>query len=230
MADTPGFLIEGPDLLFGENSASVVSGVDSDGFLIGGEDVLFGVSDLSGGSKIDSSGFLLQDAEVYFGMTISSAYSGFDSPGFLIDVVTLPWQPGDTGFLIVPNENTIPFFPSDPTMTEIIYPVRPINEENKILFKVDSEEWRVTQKSGTLKVEQTDTVRFRVDTGYMATFLNDLHTNKANQFRLSTPGYTPFGSNSEDNYVRVKAHSRPQREDRGLTQLIDVEFLFVAVF
>ena len=230
MADTAGFLLEDPELLFGVSDLSSGAVIDSPGFLLPDIELIFGYSDLSSGSKIDSPGFLLPDPDLLFGSSQHAVYPGYDTPGFLIDLETLPWMPGDTAFLIVPNENTIPFFPSDPTMTEIIYPVKPISDANKVLFKMDSEEWRVTQKATNPRNEETDTIRFRVDTSYMATFLNDLHSNKANQFRLSTPGYTPFGSTSQDNYVRVLSHSRPQREDRGLTQLIDVEFLFVAVF
>lgn len=228
---------------------------DTTAVLIGDHEVLFSNTGLAAFSVCDSESFEIEDVPVYFAGTgvalsgvtgtkafeinppdILNASSGLaavivtNNKAFLIEVYLPPGKIGDTSFAIDINYGVGPFFPSDPTMTEIIYPVKPISESNKVLFKLDSEEWRATLKASSPRNEETDTVRFRVDTSYLATFLNDLHSNKANQFRLTTPGYTPFGSTSEDNYVRVLSHGRPQREDRGLTQLIDVEFLFMAVY
>lgn len=152
-------------------------------------------------------------------------------PGLEVGYIAEIYSQNDTTLEAILNSEAGVFtLRGNSNMTEIIYPVVPISEANKVLFKLDSEEWRVTQKAAASRNEDTDTIRFRVNTNYVATFLGDLHSNKLNQFRLSTPGYTPFGSNSEDNYVRVLSHSRPQREERGLTQTVDVEFLFVAVY
>ena len=189
-----------------------------------------------GGSGAFSVGFEV-DSDMDIGFSEKNYFRseanrpGVFSPGFLIGVGAILHRPTDTAIEIIFDDSG-DFFTLDGNnpMIETIYPVRPISAVNKVLFRVDSEEIRVTKKTDTPVTMETDTMRFRVDTSYMATFLGDLHASRNVNFRLTTPGYTPFGSTASDHWVRVLRHSRPQREDRGLTQLIDVEFLFVAVY
>lgn len=231
MSDTVGFMIDvGSALIFGFGQPITVGFIDTPAFMVPSIDLFPGSQDFSQAAFTDSRGYLVPSVSILSGASDFIDPPGVRSTGFILDLITWPNLINDDGFLIGFNAFLIPSFPADPKMTEIIYPVKPISEANKVLFKLDSEEWRATSKASIARNEETDTIRFRVDTSYLATFLNDLHSNKANQFRLSTPGYTPFGSTSEDNYVRVLSHGRPQREDRGLTQIIDVEFLFMAVY
>lgn len=152
------------------------------------------------------------------------------TPGLEIVISDQPLLPGDTGLEFRFDEDPAPRGFPLMSSTEIIYPVVPVSEANKVLTRMDSEEHRVTNKVAAPVPREVDTIRFRVDTSYLPTFLGDLDANRLVQFRLATPGYTPFGGTSEDNYVRVLTRSRPQREDRGLTQLVDVTFRFMAVY
>lgn len=168
---------------------------------------------------LTNGNFRLNESSVLVGagFNLSSSFTT-DIDAQLISV----WMIGPDFFL---NELIL-----DKNKTEIIYPVVPIAQANKAVFRLDSEEARVTQQSSALTMREIDTMRFRVDSSYLPAFLGNLYTNKTSQFRLSTPGYTPFGGTSEDNYVRILTHGRPHREDRGLTQTIDVTFRFMASY
>jgi hypothetical protein len=139
-------------------------------------------------------------------------------------------NPADAAFEIVLDDETIAFFPADRTMTEILYPVIPVNEISKALFKTDSQEWKVTDKASATHTRMRSTLRFRVERSYMATFEGDLQANRLVAFRLQTPGYTPFGVDSQDNMVRLLNYTQPIRERGGLTYLVDATFLFVSVY
>jgi len=231
MADTNAFLVDPIDgLLFGVNDVATSGVVDSPGFMLPDPDWSFGQNGVASSGVIDSAGFFLPDPILLFGINGLAKVVSSDSPAFLLDLIAFPKSIGDDTFLIDFNSNTVPAFPGNTHMTEIIYPVVPISEQNKVLFQVDNEDWRVTTKAAPARTRESDTIRFRVDTSYLPTFLGDLYSNKLNQFRLTTPGYTPFGGTSEDNYVRMLSHGRPQREEKGLTQLIDVTFLFIATY
>ncbi len=151
-------------------------------------------------------------------------------PGFEFTLSSKLWFATDTAFEVLLGPVIIPSFPGNVHMIEILHPIVPISAVNKVLFALDSEEWRVTQKTASLKARLIDTLRFRVDVDYQVTFLADLDSKRTSQFRLTTPGICPFGLSSEDNYVRIITRGRPQREERGLTSDVDVTFLFIATY
>lgn len=151
-------------------------------------------------------------------------------PAITKDWVSLPFTPGDDSIEIsqvLLDFNTI--FPGDMSQVEILYPVVPVNQANKVLFQMDDKAWRAQQKTATPTARRSSTLAFRVDRTYMATFLNDLHGSAGTAFRLQTPGYTPFGVNSQDNMVYTLKHSQPIYDADGQAYLIDVTFLFVSV-
>lgn len=136
--------------------------------------------------------------------------------------------PDDAAFEIFLEDETILSFPGNRLMTEILYPVIPANEINKVLTRMDSKEWRAANKTATPVVRSAARpLRFRVDRPYMATFEGDLDAVRGQEFRLQTPGYRIFGHASEDNWVRLVTYSQPQREDGGLTYLVDVYFRYI---
>jgi hypothetical protein len=149
--------------------------------------------------------------------------------GIEIEFDTLAPVAGDTGIETIFGSPEVRGFPNM-AFAEILYPVVPLNAVNKVLTKMDSQEWKAANKANSVYVQKRSIIRFRIDTSYLATFLGDLHNNRTAQFRLQTPGFTPFGVNSEDNYVRLLNYTSPIREPGGLTYLADVEFLFMAVF
>lgn len=229
-----GFEVPFPSSLFAEFGTTFVATVGQS-FSVGFEAQPlseFGSTFVAVGAKSFSPGF---QASILSEFGITFAGRGGPPtqamlPGFEMAMSSRLWFPTDTAFEILPGPVIISPFPGNRAMTEIIWPIVPVSEVNKTVFALDSEEWKASQKAATVVPRTISTVRFRVDTSYLATFLADLDTKRASQFRLITLGYCPFGGSSEDNYVRVITRSRPQREERGLTQLVDVTFRFMATY
>jgi len=150
--------------------------------------------------------------------------------GFEIDVLARQWLLSDPSLEIFLADDATPFFPRNGLMTEILYPVVPLNEVNRVIFKTDSQEIKAATKGASLVTRRRTIIRYRIDTAGLATFLNDLHANRAIEFRITTPGYTPFGVNSQDNIVRLLGHGAPTREKGGQTYVLDIELLFMRIY
>ncbi len=234
MADTLGYLISvDPFLVYGGLNSPDPAITDHPGYLFEGIDVPYASTGVASDDLPSSPGYLLDNLEIIYGRggladPGPSGKLGADTRGYLIGLKILPGAEGDDSYLIGFDDDSVPSFPMDSRMVEIIYPVVPICETNKVITRMDNEEVRVTTKGAGLTVKDTDTIQFRVSTPYLATFLGALDTDRLDVFRLETPGYTPFGGTSEDNMVRVLGRGRPQREDRGLTQLVAITFRFIS--
>ncbi len=118
-----------------------------------------------------------------------------------------------------------------PSGVELLYPVVPSNALNKVLTRMGSKEWRAASKTSSPVVRRlAPSLRFRVNTSYMPTFEANLQANLGEEVRLRTPGYRPFGVNSEDNWTRLVDYSEPQREDGGKTYLVEAVFRYLRAF
>ena len=118
-----------------------------------------------------------------------------------------------------------------PSGVELLYPVVPSNALNKVLTRMGSTEWRAASKTSSPVVRRlAPSLRFRVNTSYMPTFEANLQANLGEEVRLRTPGYRPFGVNSEDNWTRLVDYSEPQREDGGKTYLVEAVFRYLRAF
>jgi hypothetical protein len=157
--------------------------------------------------------------------------AGLDLSGsFTTDIDLMPILTGDTWSMGPDLFNAPANFTPAALNLEVIYPVVPVSDPRKVVFSLDNGEGRVSNKVAAPVPRVTDTIRFRCPTASIGAVLANLDGKRATQFRLPTPGYTPFGRSSEDNWVRILTRSRPPREGQGLTQMVDVTFLFVATY
>ena len=115
------------------------------------------------------------------------------------------------------------------TGVEILYPNPHKDSVNTVVVPRDNEDFGAGQTSASAWTRRVATMRWRVDRTAIAALLDYLHTNAAAEMALATPGYNPFGINSQNNNVRLLPHGAPQREGHGLTYLLDIPFLFVSV-
>lgn len=151
------------------------------------------------------------------------------TPGIELSFFSIPPLPGDDSVELGFEGPEVRRFPNMAGV-EILYSDEPINVVNKVLTKMDSQEWRVAGKTLSTATRRNSRLRFRVDSVSMVEFMGDLHSNIGAQFRLTTPGRTPFGVNSQDNYVMLLDYSSPTPESGGLTWLVDASFRFLSVF
>jgi hypothetical protein len=225
-----------PFLFYSGTDVAVGATVDTPGYAIRDPGIAYAGTDVATGGVVDTPAYRIEDPGVRYAGSDVAAFNGVDTIAFEFGLLIQGHDPygslpatDSPAWLIGFNPDFHPPLIRDSSMVEILYPVVPVTEANKVLTRLDNEEIRVTLKGAALRTIQTDTIHFRVDTSYLPTFLADLDNNRLSEFRLNTPGYTPFGGTSQDNFVRVLTRSRPQREDRGLTQLVSVTFRFMAV-
>ncbi|MEO7957868.1 MAG: hypothetical protein ABIW76_14370 [Fibrobacteria bacterium] len=224
-----------PNLSYSVSDVVSAIGFDSVAFEIEPPELHYAGSDVAAAGGGDTAAYEIETPKIRYANSGVAVVGGADSRAYEIGILIMGGTSHDglpssdsPAFLIGFDPEFHPPLIGDLTMVEVIYPVVPVSEANKVLTRLDSEEIRVTLKGPALVTKDTDTIHFRVNTSYVATFLSNLDTNRLDEFRLETPGYTPFGGTSEDNFVRVMSRGRPQREDRGLTQLIPVTFRFMA--
>jgi len=93
---------------------------------------------------------------------------------------------------------------------EVLYPIQNTIQSNKRVYRKDSMEWNVVQKSETLWRNEIITLRYRIKDTYLKTFYDFMVTNKGLLVSLDTAGFLPFIRDDHTNDVYIISFSSPQ--------------------
>lgn len=95
---------------------------------------------------------------------------------------------------------------------EILYPIQPLMDASRMVYRTDSLSWKVVNKSESKWRHEMVTLSYRVHRNSFPDFYNALIENKGSVITLNTPGVQPFIRSDETNRVYVTQIGKPIRE------------------
>ena len=97
-------------------------------------------------------------------------------------------------------------------MVELLYPIEPQMDANRLAYRTDALTWKVVEKSETRWRHEIVTLNYRVHRDAFPLFYDTLIENKGKVITLVTPGVQPFIRPDEENPVYVVRIGKPARE------------------
>jgi hypothetical protein len=95
---------------------------------------------------------------------------------------------------------------------EILYPIQPMMDASRMVYRTDSLSWKVVNRSENKWRHELVTLNYRVHRNAFPEFYDALLENKGSVLTLNTPGVQPFIRSDETNQVFVTQVGRPIRE------------------
>jgi hypothetical protein len=97
-------------------------------------------------------------------------------------------------------------------MVELLYPIEPQMNANRMVYRTDALTWKVVRKSESNWRHEIVTLNYRVHRDAFPLFYNALIENKGKVITLVTPGVQPFIRPDEENPAYVLNIGKPVRE------------------
>lgn len=97
-------------------------------------------------------------------------------------------------------------------MVELLYPIEPQLNANRLVYRTDTLSWKVVSKSESHWRHEIVTLNYRVHRDAFPVFYNTLFENKGKVITLVTPGVQPFIRPDEENPAYVLNIGKPVRE------------------